>query len=74
MSWPEALAFIAAMGVVAWALWLRHRTLAKAMENGYEEESRYTLPSIPDHRPLWTGGVKPQPGTTPPPPPERLNK
>ena len=64
MSWPEALAFIAAMGVVSWALWLRHRTVVKAMENGYEEESRYALPPVPGYQPLWIYG---KPPTTPPP-------
>ena len=73
MTWADASVLLASIALVAWGLWLRHRTQVRAMELGYEEEDpRYKFPAAHGYQPLWYS--KPQPGTTPPPPPPRMNK
>ena len=58
MTWAEVSPFLGLLALAAWGLWLRHRTMVKAMEHGYTQiGSESTEPEC---------HTKPQPGTTPP--------
>ena len=63
MTWAEVSPFLGLLALAAWGLWLRHRTMVKAMEHGYTQIGSEPTPGC---------HTKPQPGTTPPPPSPRL--
>ena len=63
MTWAEVSPFLGLLALAAWGLWLRHRTMVKAMEHGYTQIGSESTES--------ECRTKPLPKAPPPPPPPR---